>query len=214
MTQQVGTLVTQLSRLISDEHFEDVTEIDWFDYINEAIIAAISVRPDICLKTESIPLIAGSFQTLPADGLLLKNIHCNCNNDGSILGANVYKGDRESLDTINIAWRSETSTEFKEWMPNQVDERSFDVYPSLSAPSYAFVTYAYIPIPIDDKSDNIPVLDTAIPALKEFCLYRYYARDDENTPSSSKAGVHFQRFNTLLGLSVNGEQLVKGGNDA
>lgn len=169
-------------------------------YLNQAMLALVSVRPDASEYTTILTLAAGSKQALPADGLRLLSIFRNTNAAGAFIGPIVRHIERTSLDDLNASWMQEAPSEFcQEYWYDERAPRQFWTSPVIAG-ARVEASICRIPPTVVSPDDDIPVDDVFVPALREWILYLAWGRDDEKSPTSSRAKDHRATFFNLLGV--------------
>lgn len=197
-------LVSGLLALLKDA-LGDANSVTWPEptlimYLNQALLALVSVRPDASEYTTILTLAAGSRQQLPEDGLRLLSVFRNTNADGAFIGPIVRHIERTSLDDLNGAWMLEAPSEFcQEYWYDERAPRQFWTNPVIAG-ARVEASICRRPPALTAGGDTIPVDDVFVPALREWILYLAWGRDDELSPTSARAKDHRTTFFNLLGI--------------
>jgi hypothetical protein len=197
---------------------QDTGNVTWtvaqhITYLNDALRAAVSVRPDISAVTAGMLLTANTtLQTLPAaTDLRLIAIECNLGSDGLTVGDTVRLGDKQAMDDFLLGWRSVTgATAVKEYFFDDARPDEFEVYPRPHAttPVYVRVKKSVLPTSMAVVGDTIPVKDIHAPALREWCCYLAFSRDSERTPNWQRGARHFAAFFNLLQVKMKADMAI------
>lgn len=185
----------------------DPGEIAWTDpallsYLNQALLALASVRPDAVIVNAVLTLAAGSQQTLPAGGLRLMSILYNANSGGTPIPPAVRHIERLSLDDVIGSWlTTQPSASCYEYWYDEADPRRFWTNP-LQAGVKVTANYAATPATVTDPDTDLTVDATFAPALQEWMLYLAWRRDDETSPNAARSLAHRQSFFDLLGVKA------------
>mgnify|MGYP001585639155 FL=1 len=199
--------VSELISLVADT-LQDTSNVNWtvgqhITYLNDALRAAVSIRPDISAVTVSMLLTANTtLQTLSAPtDLRLIDIDCNLGSDGTTPGDSVLLSDKSAISRFIPGWRSVAgTTAVKEYFFDEARPDEFEVYPRPHAttPVYVRVNKSVLPTVMAAVGDTLPVKDIYASALREMCCYLAFSRDSERTPNWQRAGRHFAAFFNLL----------------
>ena len=182
-----------------------VTESQWIEFINDACRVISSLRPDQSAVTASIKLSSGTKQDLPSDAMRLIDVTRNMGSDGNTPGNAIREVDREIFDLMLSSWHEdEGATEIENYMYDLRHPKEFYVYPPVSSTADVYVEIIYTQsfTPITSASDNVPVNDVLVPAIKEWCLYRAYTIDSDSV-NNTNLGLHYYKsFFQLLGTEL------------
>lgn len=196
------------------ETLQDNTSIRWpvselVRYLNDAQREVILYRPDAAVTNASVPLVAGSRQSLPSGGTKLVEV---VRNSAGTKRA-VRMVNREILDAQLPGWHAQTGvTEILHYMYDPREPRVFYVYPPAAAVNAAVeVTYASVPGDILEPADgalytaiagNIGVPDIYGNAVQDYVLYRAYTKDSEYAGNAARAQAHYAAFANALGVEI------------
>lgn len=182
------------------------TEQELLDWLNQAMIEVTTFKPQAYVKTETVALVAGVKQILPADGTLLVNIERNLGTNGTTVGPVVGSTSRQLLDDFKPDWPQATAAaEAKHYMYDAKNPKVFYVYPPQPTGNglqgYVEMVYCAIP-PRVGLAQNIALDDSYEPALMNYMLYRAFAKDAEFSGNVALADVHYKTFLAELGAKV------------
>lgn len=210
-------LVSEHIALVSDT-LQDTGNVSWttvqhIAYLNDALRAAVSVRPDISAVTVNMLLTANTtLQTLPAaTDLRLIDIDCNMGDAGTVVGDSVLLGDRTAMNRFFPGWRSVAgTTAVKEYFFDEARPDEFEVYPRPHAttPVYVRVNKSVLPTVMAAVGDTLPVKDIYASALREMCCYLAFSRDSERTPNWQRAARHYSSFFNLLQIKMTADMRI------
>lgn len=103
-TVLAGDIVRKASTLLHDISGRYWPESDLLDYLNAGQLQLAILRQDVKQVTESIGLIEGARQALPAGRLRLVDIHRNMGMDGATPGKHILIADREAMNAADTRW--------------------------------------------------------------------------------------------------------------
>jgi hypothetical protein len=194
---------------------QDPTNVRWpvaelCRYLNDGQREIAMYRPDAMVMNASVPLVAGTKQTLPAGGVKLLDFRCNTGGNKRA----VRMVNREILDAQVPGWHALTGvTEILHFMYDVRDPRVFYVYPPAAGSGSPSLDGTYATNPTDitvpaegaavtDVSGNISVPDIHANALRDYILYRAYNKDAEYASDPTRAMAHYQAFANALGIEI------------
>lgn len=190
---------------------QDTTSIRWpvaelVRYLNDGQREIVLHRPDAFTISQSLTLIAGTRQTLPANGAKLLDVVRNTS------GAAIRMINREILDAQTPGWHSLTgSTNILHFMFDAREPRVFYVYPPATNQAKVDITYTAYPTDIAEPAagtqhanvvGNISLPDIYGNALQDFILYKAYTKDSEYAGNAQRAQAHYAAFANALGLEI------------
>ncbi len=204
---KVNDVVTRVGQLL-----QDTTHIRWplaekLQYITDAVREVCSYKPDACVKTSVVNLVAGTKQGIPADGTILIDIVRNMGVGGATPGTAPRAVTREILDAQLPGWHASTaSAEVKHYTFDPQNQRVFYVYPPQPAVSPGSLELVYAAEPAEAVEGGSLGLDsTWLPAIVNYALYRCYSKDAEYAANTNLAAAYYQAFNAQMVGRTNAE---------
>ena len=196
------------------ETLQDTTSIRWpvaelVRYLNDGQREIIVHRPDAMVTNASLALIAGTKQSLPANGAKLIDVVRNSAGNKRA----IRMCAREILDAQSPGWHNLSGvTEIVHFMFDPRDPKVFYVYPP-AAVSGAAVDLVYSALPTDIAepaagtdfaavSGNISVPDIYSNALQDYVLYRAYTKDSQYAGNEARAQARYAAFANALGIEI------------
>ena len=179
------------------EHVLQDTSIRWprtelQNWLNEAYLAVILMRPDANAKTGTFTCTAGSRQQLTAQfasGLKLLDVTRNLASASDKRAVRLVA--RSVLDDQRPTWHGETGTvNIQHYMYDARQPKEFFVYP---------------PATTDPTGSNATVIlldDIYKSPLTDWVLYRAYSKDAEYGANEQRAVSSYNAFNTALGAKT------------
>lgn len=202
-TIKVGEVVTRVSRLLVDESGISWTQDDLIDYLNDGIKELIVVKPDASTITESLLLVQGTKQTVPAGRYQLIDVTRNMGLNGSTPGRAITSIAIEELDNEDPDWHlaSNEKAVVEHYIYNRhSDRKCFYVYPPQpSAPEQVEIVASAIPDGKLDLQDTLPVDDIYVPALRNYMMSVAYAKDAKDITHQAKSISFYNMFAQLTG---------------
>jgi len=192
------------AELYGDVDYDRIEATTWIRYLNAAIRTLILVRPDAGAVNESLQLVAGVKQTLPAASLKLLDISHNMGIDGLTVGAIITPAKREHLDFANTLWPAGTAAAaIENYSYDANSPRTYYVTPPVSSTTnvYIEITTAKQPTAMTATTDDDGIDDTFFEPVVQFMLWKAYSADDEDV-EFQKAQAHMMNFFNLLQVEM------------
>ena len=198
------------------EHVLQDTSIRWprtelQNWVNEAYLSVILLRPDANAKAGSFTCAVGSRQSLTAQfasGLKLLDITRNLAASSDKKAIRLVA--RSVLDDQRPAWHAETGTvNIQHYMYDPRQPKEFFVYPPATTSSQIEVVYsdavtahALTESQLDPTGSNATVIlldDIYKSPITDWVLYRAYSKDAEYGANEARAAASYQAFAAALG---------------
>jgi hypothetical protein len=198
------------------EHVLQDTNIRWprlelQNWINEAYLAIILLRPDANAKTGAFSCAAGSRQQLTAQfASALKLLDVTRNLAVGSDKRAVRLVARSVLDDQRPTWHAEReATSIQHFMYDARQPKEFFVYPPASQDAILEVVYADAVVghalaeadldPAEGNTEAILLDDIYKSAITDWVLYRAYSKDAEYGSNEARAVASYNAFNTGMG---------------
>ena len=194
----------------------DDTNIRWplsegLNWINEGQREIVLLKPDAYSLTESLVMVAGTKQTIPAAGTMLLDVTRNMGADGLTVGNVIRLVDRRILDDGQADWHTQTAAAVvKHWVYDpESNPRIFYIYPKSDGTNYIEICYSKAPTEIAAVGNTITLDDIYSPALLNYVLSKAYAKDVDFAENPTRAIQARNEFLQLLGRM----DLMEGANN-
>lgn len=219
----IQRIVDQTLGLLFDKAGVNYAPQDIAEYVYDGELAVGALRPDEMQVTSDLRLVAGSRQTLPANGVRLRGVLGNRGRDGALadgppvrlvsrgplddLGSSLVTGfNSRRTDHAGVA----TATVVKEYSFDEREPKRFDIYPPMpDGDSYISIQYESVPDAyiftngaLDPGTQETLVSDKYGAALTEWAMYRALSRQDDLTASTVDGNNHYRRFFEMLGITL------------
>lgn len=177
------------------------TRAELLGWLNDGQRQIVTMAPNATNKISTVQLVAGTRQTIPADGWTLLEVIRYMGTDGTKPGRAVRVTSRELLDSYNPDWHSDTaSTVPKHYLFDQQDQTAYFVYPPNNGKGYVQINYSPVPTDLASESSTISLNDIFQTALLDYILYRACSKDAEYAPGLTLAAGYLQTFMTAMGI--------------
>lgn len=207
---QADKLVERAQTLLNDAGGDRWPDSEVLKWANDGIVQIIALRPDANVVTESIQLIAGTKQSIPADALRLQDVIRNMGVAGDTPSRPVSLIERRELDLVDPSWHgSDEGGPIYHWCYDQENPKVWWCYPGQKTSSREFVEIACSKIPapmtivgVDGATVTtaFPLEETFINSELSFIVYRAFSKDLPETAVGGRAQSAFQEFLQLLGI--------------
>lgn len=193
---------------------QDTTNVRWpqdelLKWLNDGQREIVLLKPDAYSKVETVTLVAGTKQTLPAAGVMLLDVVRNMGTDGSTPGRAIRLVDREIMDAQNATWHADSaSSSVIHYIYNPNAPKTYYVYPPQPSSNFGQVEIIYSASPSDVTiNQTVTIDDIYANALLDYILYRAYSKDADYAGNAQRAVVHYQAFMASLGQKAQMELL-------
>lgn len=209
MTILASDAIYRASVILNDikPQFVTWTQPEMLAWLNDGAKAIVVIRPPAHTVTNVLTLVAGTKQTLPADGIQLQDITRN------IIGANVAGrvvrvADRQLLDDIDPSWHSgKKKSAVLHYTFDERSPRDFYVYPPVNPGVKVEAVYSSNPVEATQLTDKIDLPAEYMEALVSYICFRAHSKDSEYSQQQI-ANLHYQAFTTMLGQNTQAQVAV------
>lgn len=195
-----GTDIQVLASGIAKDPDNEVWGTDkMLRYINEAQQAVCLLRPDASIERRTIPLVAGTIQTITGRRLL-KILNSNGAADGSNPLSAPHVVEYDDFMRTYDQWVADTSgSEIDDYAYDERDPTRFYITPGSDGVNrYAEILQAIVPTNLTALTNGLSVSDIYAPPMAEWVLWRVFGEDSEVTPNHQRAINHAKNFYGLL----------------
>lgn len=206
----VGTVINNAKLVLQEVTAAGTrwTNEELIGWLNESYQAIVQIKPDASSINASVPLVEGTRQEIPEDGLRLIDVVRNTSSTSDKLG--ILVTTRRALDTTRRSWHADTaSVDIEQYVFDEQDPTRFYVYPPAATGAEVEVIYSSTPTPHDVsrglpglKDDPIRLNDSYAPVITDYILYRAYSKDAEHAANLNRAQMHMQAYMGSLGQKV------------
>lgn len=173
------------------------SDADLLEYVNDAVRATATLRPDLYLTVGDYTCVGGQCeQSLNfEDALALKEVLC-IHGGNALLPFNIAE-----MDAFNPGWRDDPAGPAVQWAKLADDPLRFYVYPKAPASQVIDVRYIRAPVKyaVHDMMVDIPV--AFMPAFVDYVVGMAETRDDDHVVSQRSAQF-LKQFAARLGAKT------------
>lgn len=177
---------------------QDTTHIRWplaelLNWLNDGQREVVLRKPNASVRNTEFPLVAGTKQAIPPDGVQLIDVVRN------LPGNSIRIVDREILDAQIADWHSmAASTAVRHFCYSEMDLKNFYVYPPNDGAGKVELVYSASPANAQ-LGGTISIDDIYQSALLDYIMYRAYSKDSEYAADSARVTTHYTAFTNSLG---------------
>lgn len=177
------------------------TDTELLKWISDGQRVIALVRPDSVSENTALTLVAGTKQTIPADGMRLLDVVRNLTSTGGP-DRSVRMVERETLDAQSYNWHQATAGKTVNFIYDNRDPLHFYVYPPAVAGAKLEILYSKQPAEITATNQALTLLDVYAEPLFNYVLFRAYSKDAEYGANAALAQGYLSLFNNLLGIKT------------
>jgi|VirMetMinimDraft_7_1064189.scaffolds.fasta_scaffold30918_2 hypothetical protein len=177
------------------------TTTELLSWLNDGQREVCLLKPSVSATNQSVTLVAGTKQNIPATGLQVLRIVRNLTSTGA--GGKVVRViSRDVLDTRKPLWHTATATTLADhYTFDELDPRTFYVYPPNTGNGYIEVVFSVQPTQVA-ANGNITIPDIHANNLLDYILYRAYAKEADNAGNGARSAQHYKAMQMSLGIKI------------
>ena len=204
-TLAVSSIVTRAARTLNDPQHATWPALELVEYLSDGQRAAVQFRPEVNPITESVQLVGGSKQEIPASGYVLIDVVRNMGADGATPGEAINMVDKYYLDRWKKDWHTAgPSFTTKHYVYDVRNRKTYYVTPPQpdENPAQVEIAYAQIPAELANTEEAVIEIDDIYqPALLAYVLHRAKIKDNSAEGQGvAQAGAYFTQFLQALGV--------------
>lgn len=193
----------------------DASHVRWplselLDYINDAVRAVVTLKPNAKTDTVTLALVQGTLQSLPDQYTILSRVIRNKTASG--VGGNAIRmvDGREAMDAFFPGWQADAalfSSTVQHVIYDDADLRRFYVIPGNDGTGSIEAVVGVMPAPITVSSDPlneasynlaVPLADIFRTPVTDYMLFRAFSKDQGVPSSEARAAKHLSAFQLAL----------------
>jgi hypothetical protein len=193
---------------------QDTTSVRWTDaellgWLNDGQREVSMRRPDVSTKLISHPLVAGTKQAIPADGIAVLKVIRNMGTNGLTPGRAVRHVAMDILDSNVPTWHTDTaSSTVVHAVTDMRIPRTFYVYPPAISGTQVELLYAAPPAELASTGSILTVDDAYAGPLVDWVCSRAYDKDQDTTGSAERSASHRAKFDASVGAKTSVDQVL------
>lgn len=180
-------------------------DTEWLGWLNSGQREICIERPNACTKLASTPLVAGTKQSIPADGIMFLDFVRNMGAAGAAPGTAPRKVARQMLDSLLPGWHSATpNAVVQHFVFEPMAPKNYYCYPPQPAGTTQQGEILYTANPTDCATMNsaIALDDIYETVLLDYLMYRAYAKDNEFVGNAERSLMSRKAFDAAIGVKT------------
>lgn len=201
MTVLASTIIDRARNLLSDTRdTKRWSDAELLRYLSDGQRTLAALQPgDAASKRVVVQLVAGTRQSLPADGIQLLSVFRNMGSNGTTPGRVVRLVTRDILDAQNLYWHVDTAeTHIQNYIYDPSDSLNYYVYPPSNGLGYVELNYAATPAELVALTDSIALIDIYITPLTDYVMFRAHQKDSDFGAGQVVAQSYLQAFKLFI----------------
>ena len=202
MTVSVQSVVNRVQTVI-----QDTTGVRWpaaselVLWVNDAQREIALIKPDASATNETVTLVTGTKQSIPAVGnrllQVVRNMSAASSGTGKrsvrLVGRTVLDGQSPDWHDPTVSGDAAHTTIVKHYVYDEANPRNYYVYPGVAGNAYLEIIYSANPVTVT-LTDNLSIPDVFANAIMNYVLYMAYMKDAEYAGNSQRASSHYGLF--------------------
>lgn len=176
--------------------FTDAELLQWLSDGQRTIVAAI---PRSSQKLAVVPLVAGTRQSIPADGYMYLTAYRNMGASGATPGLVLVETQRTLMDTQYPTWHSQASVPAPSIVVfDPSDPKAFYVSPPSDGTGKVELSYSGNVVELVNTTDLLTVQDIWATPLFDYAMYRCCQKDSDYAPGQATGATYLASFTGFL----------------
>lgn len=206
MTVTVQSVVDRVQTVI-----QDTTGVRWpvvselVLWVNDAQREIALIKPDASATNETVTLVTGTKQSIPAGGnrllQVVRNMSAASSGTGKrsvrLVGRAVLDGQSPDWHDPTVAGNAAHTNIVKHYVYDEANPRNYYVYPGVAGNAYLEIIYSANPATVT-LTDNLSIPDVFANAIMNYVLYMSYMKDAEYAGNQQRASSHYGLFTTSV----------------
>lgn len=220
MTFTAAEILTDVSVILHDEDHVRWPLSELAKWLNDGLRATVLAKPSAKSQSVVLSLAEGTHQKLADTHLSLLRITRNIKSEGPprVGGRAVRVTSRDMLDAGSPGWHDRDvfpyKVEARQFVYDEENPREYYVFPGNTGAGKVEAVVAVLPTLVTASgnaeliasySATVDLPEPYGPVLKDYVLYRAYAKD-EMGGDSGRSQVHYRAWADAVGLKVNVEK--------
>ncbi len=214
----MGTITAQAIIDKAQTILQDTTEVRWTEtellgWLNDGQREIAIMRPDLFSVLANVTCVAGTKQSIPANGTALLRVIRNMGVGGATPGRAIRQVPMDLLDANVPDWHTKASaTEILHVATDPKMPKVFYTYPPATVSTQLEVLYGASPTDVAAKGNAIGVDDVFATPLIDYLCFRAYSKDQDLTGNTERATSHLQKFTSTVNAKTAADSAVVANN--
>tara|TARA_B100000780_G_C21102075_1_gene444799 strand:- start:1333 stop:1986 length:654 start_codon:yes stop_codon:yes gene_type:complete len=193
-------IISKAQTVLQDVAAARWTTTELLSWLNDGQREICLLKPSVSATNQSVTLVAGTKQSIPAVGLQVLRIVRNLTGAG-VGGKVVSVISRDVLDMRQPMWHTAAATAVADhYVFDELDPRTFYVYPPNDGNGYLETVYAVEPAQVS-VGGTITIPDIHSNNLLDYILYRAYSKETDSL-NEQRSAQHYKAMQMSLGIKI------------
>lgn len=205
MATTVRSVLNRTAALLNDEEHVRWEESELLEWLNDGQrYVARGPATDAYVLRDTVTAVAGTVQSLPADGIRLVDVVKNVSGGGAI-----HQSDYATVDALSSTWRGAAAGAAEVYFYDERNPKQFEVYPPQTPGALIQIVYNARP---DDAAigGTISISDTYADSLVDYIVYRALSKDTEDSSAElSRATAFYRAFLIGIGYKETADGMIE-----
>ena len=171
-------------------------------WLSDGCRTIVAIANNASNKVTPHRLVAGTRQTIPANGHSLLGVTRNTNADGTKPGRAIRIISREIIDAQNPDWHADRANSVvRNYIYDPEDQRAFYVYPPNDGSGYIEINYCVMPPDVTSVDDTLVLQDIYQTPLFDYVMFRAHMKDSDYAGGNGPAQGYLQSFMAFMQVS-------------
>lgn len=214
---KASDIMKRASTILQDAGAVRWTAVELHDWLNQALVEVVNMKPNAKTMVAQLPLVAGTLQTLPAEYTRLSRVLRNVGAGGGRAVRVLFR--RETLDHQLPGWQDSSV------LPNcktvnmvyqdLAESRHFWVIPGNDGTGKVEAIVCAMPNPVPRPSGDVTAVesyDTEVDlpdiyqtALLDLVLFRAFSKDGIAPEAAGRASAHYEKASAAIQALIAGD---------
>ena len=203
MSTLASTIIGKAKLLVQDTTGIRWGDPEWLGWLSDGQREICIIRPSAYSKIANVTFVAGTKQSIPADGMEFIEYMRGMGVNGTTPTIAARKVPRRLLDSQNPGWHSATAVAAPtHYVFEPQAPKFFYVYPPSNGTTQSEILYAAVPADVAAVGNPITLDDIYAGVLIDYMLYRGYLKDSEFMGNAERAVLFRKAFENTMGLKA------------
>ena len=208
-TITAATIINRAATQLLDSGNTRWTRAELLQWLNDGQRQIVQIKPTNNNKVASLTLVAGTRQSIPADGWMLLGVTRNMGMNGITPGPAVRLASREIMDSLNPNWHTDPADAVvQNFIYDLSDQTAFYIYPPSPGGNTVEINYSQVPADLPNENTAIALSDILQTTLLDYIMFRANSKDAEYAPGLELAKAYWATFSGAISAKDSAEKEV------
>jgi hypothetical protein len=175
------------------------TDVELLQWLSDGQRTIVALDPSAAPNSATVPLVAGTKQSLPAGGYMLLSVIRNIAVGGAP-GRATRIVTREAMDAFNPSWHTDASSGVvKHYLYDPENSGVWYCYPPNDGTGQVEMLYGLYPVDVTSLSSPLTVQPIYETPLVDYVLFRANQKDSDFAAGQQAAQMYLAAFMAFMG---------------